>query len=80
MGDSPFSVPPRAARRRALAEAMRASRPNRTKEVFSLIPVSLAARLSNSSSMLSVVLICTSMPFSCILIKFNVSPQSQKRA
>lgn len=39
-GRRPFSVPPRSARRRALSLAMRASRPRRTSEVFSLTPVS----------------------------------------
>src|SRR3990172_3013979 len=39
-GRRPFSVPPRPARRRALSRAMRASSPRRTREVFSLTPVS----------------------------------------
>jgi hypothetical protein len=61
VGFSFFSVPPRAARRRALASAMSASRPIRTSAVFSLMPVSSSARASSLSSMFNVVLICTSM-------------------
>jgi hypothetical protein len=54
----PFSVPPNFASRRALSRATSASNPSRTREVFSAIPERRAAFLSNSSSMLSVVLIC----------------------
>jgi len=38
-----FSVPPSFASRLLLSRAIRASRPSRTKEVFSLIPVSREA-------------------------------------
>ncbi len=69
MGRSPFSLPPSWARRRALSRAMRASRPRWIRAVFSLIPVSLAARRSMESSMLSVVLICMSMHVQCRSVK-----------
>ena len=61
MGRSRRSAPARDARRRALSRAIRASSPRRTSAVFSSTPVSLAAWRSNSSSILSVVLICISM-------------------
>ena len=69
IGFSAFSVPPSLAKRRALSRAISASSPNRSKAVFSLIPVSSLARLSNPSSMLRVVLICTSMHSKCRLVK-----------
>jgi hypothetical protein len=55
------SVPPRAARRRALSRAMSASKPACTTAVFSRIPVSFWARSSSLSSIIKVVLICTNM-------------------
>jgi hypothetical protein len=61
IGRSFCSVPPSAASRRALSSAMSASSPLLTNAVFSRSPVSSAARLSNSSSMISVVLICMNM-------------------
>jgi hypothetical protein len=61
MGRIPFSVPPRSARRRALSRAMRASRPRRIREVFSLTPVRREARWRRESSTFSVVLICIKM-------------------
>jgi hypothetical protein len=62
MGRIPFSVAPRSARRRALSRAMRASRPRRIREVFSVTPVRREARWSRESSTFSVVLICIKMP------------------
>ncbi len=56
-----FSVPPSAASLFALSRAMSASSPRRTNAVFSETPVSLSASSRRSSSMFSVVLICTSM-------------------
>jgi hypothetical protein len=64
-----FSVPPRSARRRALSRAMRASRPIRTKAVFSVTPVSRAASAINVSPIFNVVLICISMH--CLYIRVN---------
>jgi len=61
-GRRPFSVPLRSARRRALSLATRASRPRRTREVFSFTPVSREARWRRESSIFSVVLICITMP------------------
>lgn len=61
-----FSVPPSAAKRRALSSAMRASKPRRTKAVFSVMPVSLAAFSSRSSSMFNVVRICIILHRLCI--------------
>ncbi len=69
MGRSRFSVPPSAARRLALSLAIKASRPRRTSDVFSLTPVSLAARCRRESSILRVVLICMSMHDQYILVK-----------
>ena len=69
-GLSFFSVPPSAASRRALSRAISASRPRRTRAVFSVTPVNCDARLRSSSSMLSVVLICISMYILCIRVKF----------
>ena len=54
-------VPPSEAKRRALARLIRASKPARTKAVFSSIWVKRRASSSSASSMLSVVLICISM-------------------
>ena len=65
-GVSLGSLPPSPASRLALSLATKASRPKRTSEVFSEIPVSLAALRSSSSSMLSVVLICIMMYHSYI--------------
>ena len=61
MGRKSFSLPPRAASRRALSRAINACSPCRTREVFSSTPVSRAACRINSSSMWMVVLICMSM-------------------
>jgi len=72
IGRSPFSVPPSSAKRRALSFDIKASRPRRTREVFSLIPVSLAAWRNKESSMLSVVLICINMHLSCIQVKLGI--------
>jgi hypothetical protein len=54
-------VPPRAARRLLASREMSASRPARTSEVLSLIPVASLARSSRVSSMTMVVRICISM-------------------
>ncbi len=64
-----LSVPPSAAKRRALSREINASSPKRTKEVFSSTPVSLAALRSRLSSMFSVVLICISMHALCMPVK-----------
>jgi len=61
MGRRSFSVPPSRARRLLLSRAISASSPRRTNRVFSFRPVSCDALSNNVSSMLSVVLICTSM-------------------
>jgi len=58
-------LPPKAARRRALSRAMRASRPARTTAVFSAMPLSRAASFIRASSMFSVVLICINMHYQC---------------
>jgi len=71
-----FSVPPRSARRRALSLAMRASSPRRTREVFSLTPVSWDARWRRESSIFSVVLICITMPQKCISVKIKCRPDA----
>ena len=55
-GRNRFSVPPSAANRAALARAIRASRPIRTKAVFSVTPVKRAAAANAASSILIVVL------------------------
>jgi hypothetical protein len=57
-----FSVPPNAARRRALSRAMSASRPACKMAVFLLNPLNLRACSSSASSMINVVLICINMP------------------
>lgn len=67
-GRRSFSLPPRAARRRALSRAMSASSPRRTRAVFSLTPVSRAARRIRLSSTLRVVLICINMHGSCAFV------------
>jgi hypothetical protein len=54
----PASVPPSLANRLPLSRAINASRPSRTREVFSLTPVSRDALSSISSSMFIVVLMC----------------------
>jgi len=56
-----FSVPPSAARRRALSRAMSAASPAWTVAVFSLRPVRPWAFSRRASSRISVVLICISM-------------------
>ena len=61
MERSLFSVPPSLASRMLLSRAIKASKPSRTKEVFSLTPVSREAFSNILSSMLSVVLICINM-------------------
>ncbi len=70
---SRFSVPPRLAKRRALSLVISASSPSRTREVFSLIPVSRSASRNSESSILSVVLMCMKMSYSCIQIKWRLS-------
>ena len=57
-----FCDPPSAASRRALSRAIKASRPLCTTAVFSERPLRRVASAINRSSMLSVVLICISMP------------------
>src|SRR5271169_5747297 len=52
-----FSEPPSIASLLALSFAIKASRPDLTRAVFSLTPVSFAALSSNLSSMFNVVLI-----------------------
>ena len=59
-------VPPRAARRLPASREMRASRPARTSEAVSLMPVAFLARSSKVSSMTMVVRICIRMHHSCI--------------
>ena len=63
-----FSVPPSLASRLLLSRAIKASKPSRTKEVFSLTPVSRDAFSNILSSMLSVVLICINMHYVCIFV------------
>ena len=58
-----FSVPPSLASLLLLSRAINASRPSLTKEVFSLIPVSLDAFSINSSSMIKVVLMARSLQY-----------------
>lgn len=57
----PFSEPPSRASRRALSRAISASRPKRTKAVFSAIPVNREAFCRSAESMFNVVFICISM-------------------
>jgi len=64
-----FSVAPSSANRLLDSRAMRASRPSRTRAVFSFTPVSSAARFSVSSWMFSVVLMQMSMHIGGILGK-----------
>ena len=66
IGRSLRCLPPNLARRRALSNEMRASRPRQTSEVFSVIPVSCLALFRRSSSILRIVLICISMHHVCI--------------
>lgn len=73
-------VPPRAARRRAASRWMRASRPMRTRAVFSVSPVYSTACASRESSMFSVVLIHAPMPFSCASVKGWIGSSSQRSA
>jgi hypothetical protein len=68
-----FSDPPRAASRRALSRAIRASRPAWTIAVFSLKPVRLRALSRRSSSKISVVLICISMAYLYAIFKHLLS-------
>ena len=63
------SVPPRAASRFPDSRAISASKPARTKAVFSLIPESCLARSSRCSSIFNVVRICISMHLWCIPVK-----------
>jgi IS5 family transposase len=70
----PFSEPPRAASLRALSRAINASRPAWTIAVFSFRPVRLRALARRSSSRISVVLICISMPFGYALIQLAAQP------
>jgi hypothetical protein len=51
-----------------LSRAIKASKPSRTKEVFSLTPVSRDAFSNILSSMLSVVLICINVHYICIFV------------
>lgn len=60
------SVPPRAAKRRALSRAISASSPARTTAVFSSMPLSRVASFNNASSIFSVVLICIYMHYTGI--------------
>ena len=55
MSRSSGSVPPRLARRLPASREMRASRPARTSEAVSLMPVAFLARSSKASSMMMVV-------------------------
>jgi hypothetical protein len=77
-----FSVPPSFASLLALSTAIRVCNPNLTRDVFSEIPVNLAAFSSNSSSILSVVLnthlmickiICIYMPFVYNVVNLKVN-------
>jgi len=63
-----FSVPPSLASRLLLSRAIKASKPSRTKEVFSLMPVNRDAFSNILSSMFSVVLICINVHYICILV------------
>jgi hypothetical protein len=65
-GSKAGSEAPSSARRRALSVAISASSPFRTREVFSVTPVSFAALFNRSSSIFNVVLICTMMYSLCI--------------
>jgi len=60
-----FCVPPSAARRSALARAIKASMPACKRAVFSLIPVNRRARSRRSSSRFNVVRICLRMHEGC---------------
>lgn len=68
-GLSFFSLPPRAANRRALSRVINASNPRRTRAVFSFTPVSITACLRRPSSMVRVVLICGNMHPLCRYVK-----------
>ena len=61
MARSPFSDPPSLSSRLLLSRAIKASKPSRTRAVFSLTPTSLDAFSSILSSMFSVVLMCINM-------------------
>ncbi|CAB5084234.1 hypothetical protein D3OALGA1CA_4138 [Olavius algarvensis associated proteobacterium Delta 3] len=73
------SDPPSLARRLALSRAIKASKPSRTKAVFSLTPVSFDAFSKIWSSMLSVVLICINMYNSCIYVNQIIHITSSMR-
>jgi hypothetical protein len=64
-----FSVPPSLASRLLLSRAIKASKPSRTKAVFSLTPVSRDALSNILPSMFSVVRICINMHETCIYVK-----------
>ncbi len=64
----PFSVPPSLASRLLLSRDIKASRPSRTKAVFSETPVKREASSNILSSMFNVVLICMMMHHLCIHI------------
>ena len=65
---NPFSVPPSLASLLLLSREIKASRPRRTKVVFSEIPVSREAFSNILSSMFNVVLICMMMHHLCIYV------------
>jgi hypothetical protein len=71
---NPFSVPPSLASRLLLSRAIKASRPSRTKAVFSETPVRREAFSIILSSMFNVVLICMMMHYLCIHVnsKYNL--------
>jgi len=64
-----FSVPPSFANRLLLSRAIKASSPSRTKDVFSLMPVSRDAFSNTLSSIFSVVLMHINMHQICIYVK-----------
>src|SRR5229473_6214578 len=66
-----LSVPPNAARRRALSRAMSATRPACKTSVFLVKPLNLRACSSSVSSIINVVLICINMPEWCISVKIR---------
>ena len=60
--------------RLALSRAIKASKPSRTRAVFSLMPVSCDAFSKIWSSMFNVVLICINMHKTCIIVnRENIS-------
>ena len=78
IGASLRSVPPSSANRLALSLAIKASRPMRTSEVFSEMPVSSVALRSKASLMLSVVLICINMYHLYIRVKGQPGPTATR--